>query len=701
VPDAPRSELARDGVHILVLWAFAVAQPIFTLLAGDSEFFAIRGSGRAELVLFAFGLVVVAPLPLMGLELLASLGGERFRKRTVHYPLVGLLISAIALPLIKRLGFESGLLPVGLALLVGGLGMEALRRWKFAREYASLLAAVLVIFPAFFLLSPGIRRILFPPETASAVTGSAAGEATTVVFVILDELPTTLILNREREIDAERFPGFAELASSSTWYPNATTVADVTVKAIPPLVTGRYPKGSLLPFVQDYPENLFTLLAGSYRMHVSESSSQLCPPSLCEENRAGFLERTRSLASDVGIIYLHILLPTDLAGGLPPVTQNWKDFGEQALPGQDWRDALERKYARADARARQFLDFIEEIEPGDEPTLHFIHVALPHAPVTLLPSGSAYPASDGGRPARAEDKRWWIDNQEAVDQAFQRHLLQTGYADALLGRLIARLREVGLYDRSLLLVSADHGIHFGAGNVRRRLTTDNFQDVLPVPVFIKEPFQTESRVDDRALQTIDLLPTLASYLRMEIPWEVHGVSALEEPPAREITAFSTRRKWKRFGFSPADLERRFQTLGRQIGLFGTGDWERVYRLGPYGALVGQAPEEIGLGGDSGLASTVNLPMPEFDVDLSADLVPALVEGELRQPAPEATHVAVVVNGRVGGVGPVVRKRAGTVGRWSAMVDQRWLRDGSNRLELYLVEEEGDSLRLRALDGAPR
>jgi hypothetical protein len=188
---------------------------------------------------------------------------------------------------------------------------------------------------------------------------------------------------------------------------------------------------------------------------------------------------------------------------------------------------------------------------------------------------------------------------------------------------------------------------------------------------------------------------------MEIPWEVHGVSALEEPPAREITAFSTRRKWKRFGFSPADLERRFQTLGRQIGLFGTGDWERVYRLGPYGALVGQAPEEIGLGGESGLASTVNLPMPEFDVDLSTDLVPALVEGELRQPAPEATHVAVVVNGRVGGVGPVVRKRAGTVGRWSAMVDQRWLRDGSNRLELYLVEEEGDSLRLRALDGAPR
>ena len=65
----------------------------------------------------------------------------------------------------------------------------------------------------------------------------------------------------------------------------------------------------------------------------------------------------------------------------------------------------------------------------------------------------------------------WTDNQSAVNQYWQRHLLQLGFTDRLLGRLVTRLRRAGLYDRSLLVVTADHGASFRPGDNRRSFRT--------------------------------------------------------------------------------------------------------------------------------------------------------------------------------------------------------------------------------------
>ena len=50
----------------------------------------------------------------------------------------------------------------------------------------------------------------------------------------------------------------------------------------PPILTGRYPDGvGLLPTVEEHPDNLFTLLQGTYDLHVQESVTALCPGDLC------------------------------------------------------------------------------------------------------------------------------------------------------------------------------------------------------------------------------------------------------------------------------------------------------------------------------------------------------------------------------------------------------------------------------------
>ena len=77
-----------------------------------------------------------------------------------------------------------------------------------------------------------------------------------------------------------------------------------------------------------------------------------------------------------------------------------------------------------------------------------------------------------------------------------------------------RLRATGLYDRALIVVTADHGVTFRARHPFTG-TPDAVQpDMLPVPLFIKAPQQREGRSVDTHLQTIDIVPTVAQLLRV-------------------------------------------------------------------------------------------------------------------------------------------------------------------------------------------
>jgi hypothetical protein len=71
-----RGELPRNALHLLVLSSFAFAQPLFDLLGKTPEFFVVRGSRPADIVVFAIVLTLVPPLVLVGVEAHA-VGGLR------------------------------------------------------------------------------------------------------------------------------------------------------------------------------------------------------------------------------------------------------------------------------------------------------------------------------------------------------------------------------------------------------------------------------------------------------------------------------------------------------------------------------------------------------------------------------------------------------------------------------------------------
>ena len=99
-------------------------------------------------------------------------------------------------------------------------------------------------------------------------------------------------------------------------------------------------------------------------------------------------------------------------------------------------------------RPQRFQTSVDAIRPGSRPTLDFIHVLLPHEPLEYLPDGQRYQAvADSG----LSDSRSY-DNEFLTNQAMERHLLQVGLVDRLLGQLIAQLRRTGLWDRAMVVV---------------------------------------------------------------------------------------------------------------------------------------------------------------------------------------------------------------------------------------------------------
>lgn len=97
--------------------------------------------------------------------------------------------------------------------------------------------------------------------------------------------------------------------------------------------------------------------------------------------------------------------------------------------------------------------------------------------------------------------------QQGVVYLRSAYLAEVAYTDHLVGRLFARLRELGIYDRALIVVTADHGELLGEGGyVSHGARLD--PELVEIPLLIKWPGQREGRRDRRLTSLVDLFPTI-------------------------------------------------------------------------------------------------------------------------------------------------------------------------------------------------
>jgi hypothetical protein len=543
------------------------------------------------------------------------------------------------------------------------------------RTFATALALAPLVFTAAFLGDRSIAKLMAPPPIVRAADLALESDVQ-VVVVVFDELPTTSLLDENGDIDAIRYPSFARLARTSTWFRRASGVHALSEHAIPAVLTGRYPDPDLLPIASDHPRNLFTLLSDSLEMHVEEPFTSLYRPAT-EDAIAQRIARARGLISDLSVVYLHVLLPREWATAVPPVTQAWSDFTRASV----LRQKQERTGTFTD-RAGRFRDFVASIAPSDTSALHFLHVALPHVPWQYAPSGRIYypPIDFDFWDNTWGSLEWW------VVQGYQRHLLQLALVDTLLGELLDRLESTGLWEHTLLVVTADHGASFRKGESRRDpASMQHPEDVLGVPLFVKLPGQSESSRALRNVETVDVLPTIADALNIRVTWEIDGCSALDpECPSRaRKTMFS--RDDVHMTFDPALLDRR-DSLERKLALFGSGARTNgLFLVGDYKDLVGRRVADV-RSGKMGNAR-VQVMKRAFDRadERPEDFALARITGVLdRNPTRlDPPYLAIALDGRIEAAVPAFARRRGGF-TFSAMLPEDRYRPGTE-VEIFAVQ----------------
>jgi hypothetical protein len=651
----------RAALHLGGLWALAFAQPLFQLLGRNAEFFVARGSTAGDILVLAFGYTLVPPLVLATIawglgKLRPALGWGAM------LAFVGLIVAAFVLPPVgDLLGGSALAVPVALALGAGAAYLYA--RVSGVRSFATLIAVAPVVVLVLFLIVSPVRGLLFPSDAGGAVTGPTQS-STPIVHVVLDELPLSTLVGADGKIDARMFPNFARLARESTWYRSATTVDDLTAAAVPAQLTGSRAPASALPTTSDYPRSLFTLFERSHDLTVVEPITALCPERLCGSTRPGTWDRLTSLESDLEVVVKQQLYPEDLREGLPAIDRVWEGFEQDQLGGDGElasganlrRDVLARLH-RDNATAGWEKAIAALRDRGAKPQLVFLHSTLPHGPWRFLPDGRQYPTPGNGYLGLAPEG--WVGPQWQVDQEFQRHVLQVQYVDRLLGRLLDALP-----DDAVLVVAADHGSAFVSGEPKRPIEPANAGAIAPVPFFVKLPGQTDGRVDDRAVRTMDILPTIAKAAGIRLPWKAQGVPADErevDPDAAVDVSHQGVHKLT----EPLD-EIEAQRRERDVVE------ERLLRDGIYG--IGPRPDLLGRSVEPGSRT--------ITVDPESLLLPSFITGRAR---PDAV-VAVAVNGRIA-------QTTRTYGsRYAALVPPSSLHAGENTVATYEVQDSGE-LRL--------
>jgi Sulfatase len=457
-----------------------------------------------------------------------------------------------------------------------------------------------------------------------------------IVMLVWDEFSWTALLDSHGRIDARRFPNIAALARRADVFPRYTAPGDETAAVMTSLLAGAHYDLGASPGYGSHPSNLFTRLHAAYRLRVSEEVTGFCPHPICP-------------------------------GDFPPGST---------------QGALSRI---AHGRTQRFAYWLHRIVHTQRPTLFFKHALLPHGPAVYLPSGQRYNGA-AYEPIPGLNGPLSFGDPWFARQALQRYILQVELADRLVGKLVARLHRTRMFDRSVVVMTADNGEGFGHRfSDPHRIDGRTAAAIAGTPLIIKEAGQRRQRVITHHVRTIDVEPTILRLAGL-------GAGGLPGRPAIRrhagipsgitlVDDFGRRRHFSARGYSAALRG----VVRRQAAVFGHG----IYGIGPAHHLVGRRLAKLRLTRAHRLRTYLRHPGALHAVRRTGFLLPVFVIARLvGRPVARGVAFAVAVNGRIAATGRTARI-AGSRRTWAAaIVPPSSLRAGVNHVAIVLIGRHG-------------
>jgi arylsulfatase A-like enzyme len=344
-----------------------------------------------------------------------------------------------------------------------------------------------------------------PPNSTSAnggASGPLAGKP--VVIILFDAFSAKHV--KHLGYDKNTTPNLDLLAADGTTFENAFSPTPYTLASIPSLFTGRLPDRHgvtqaehILP---DHEITLAELLAErNYQTFGALANIQGGTLHKLEQGFEVYEELFRN--SEDPEAPIEIVEPT----AFPAVLERW----------QGSRDT-------------------------ERPPLYYLHVLQPHLPYDP-PAGTLTGLVDPNYEGPFKDgitKEWMYDftmkggqaiigegpNRISNADARQVRGLYDGSiveCDRVLGEIVAGLKQSGIYDEALIIVTSDHGEAMWQHNVLGHSSTV-FDEMMHVPLVVKLPKDMESPVKrvSNITSLMDILPSICAWMDVPAPSDLDG-----------------------------------------------------------------------------------------------------------------------------------------------------------------------------------
>ena len=668
----------RHFLTYLALSTMAIAQPLLDLYGKNTTVFSAAKLSPLEVLVFLL-LVGLAPaIVCVGLDRFSALFGPKVNEATRLCLISGLSL-LLGLAVARWLDVNSNIPSIAIGCLFAVVIPFAFDKSKPVREWSRWLSllAVAVLGSAVIALQPVLLESDGPKS--DAVVGN---KEVTVLQMVFDEFPLYPLLGNDGQINAERFPGFAELASGATWYRNSVAESNFTHQAVPAILASSVPAEEGGPFLSEYPKNIFTLFAGATAVGGIEPVTSLCPHSVCGGKAGAIasfsLSRLKTFLRDAADVYGQRVLPPVLRKYVPSIEGTWGGFGAVKNRFKDQFNAGVLSQVNAVESA------VRIVTESKSSRVQVVHALIPHAPWRITPD---FRVDELSTTISTQNP----DDEEVVRDTYQTFLYQVGAADRVMQNVINDLKTSGKWDSTMLVVTADHGISFIPASPQRNTDfTDPEQvaDVYRIPTFIKYPNQKTGVAKDCAITNLDLLPTIIDVTETQSSWTFAGKSLAGDCPTgrtRNIVAATGHK---------AELAGGFEEVTARAAHYA----EIVSNVGPIRniASVGESAPLIGtrIGKRTTDARIAKWAMKQKKMFTSVSgkrgaTIPGLVSGTvtLSEPLEVGTEGVIAVDGIAAGVvGELSAARA--VVSYTAILDYTLLTAGPHSLELFIRNPDG-------------
>ncbi|MBI3666423.1 MAG: sulfatase [Acidobacteria bacterium] len=371
-----------------------------------------------------------------------------------------------------------------------------------------------------FLLNPWSLSLLLlglPWMGSHLPLHSSALTRPNVVLVVMDTVRADHLSVYGYERDTT--PNLKRFAEEATFFSRAIAPSDITLSSHASLFTGLYARrhGARLTEPGGHAE----MEAGSPLAAKFHTLAEI----LTENGYrtmgvvANYIYLSRDFGMDQGFGYYSV-------AGAPPPPLELPSFHLAAglhklAPVLSAGGSSLELHSSAEKVNRQVFPLLERARQEHAPFFLFINYMDAHEPLLPPPPyDTLFPGKDSSMDPGVYYKVSQDVNrlQSKMTETAKRHAISQydggiAYLDFHLGNLFRRLRELGLYDNSLIIITSDHGEAFGDRNVAGHGGISVYQDVAHIPLLIRYPHAGPKAVVEEPVSLVDILPTVLDVLQ--------------------------------------------------------------------------------------------------------------------------------------------------------------------------------------------